>query len=276
MKEIISEYDPRTGEYQRIVRDYLIPDHKHIVGYWKSGDPSHNCGYIESCLEEINIIRTRNLSDEFNQMLVRNKHRVFLHLLISGLNNTIVEPNIPPVRHIFNKLIDLINAGFPQKQILVIVDPVIQNDNGLKTLELILRAFTEYKNIRLRFIRFCLLRYKDENGKTIIANPLIMNRTGIIKVLPFIRKTPDFYSRYKAMLARYQSIICVDDGMEATIGIRELSALGYKNEWFDKKHNTGGPIITYKNNHRWEPDVKIISGRTFRCSNKCLLCPYYG
>lgn len=276
MKEIISEYDPVTKTYQRIVRDLYIPDHKPIVGYWKSGDPSHNCKYVESRLEEINVIRTRKLTDEFNSMLLRNKHRVYLHLLISGLNKTVLEPNIPTVKDVFLKLLDLINIGFPQKQILIVVDPVIQNDNGLKTLKLILRLFTEFPMIRLRFIRFNLLKYKEINGKTVISNPIILNRHQVSTLFPMLKKSPDFYKNYMDMMAQYQNIICVDDGQEALIGVRELSALGYKNEWFNKNDNIGGKIITYKDGHRWQPEVKIISGRTFRCSNKCILCPYYG
>ena len=55
----------------------------------------------------------------------------------------------------------LIKKGFPQKQILIIVNPILSNDNGIKSLELLLRAFTEFKLLRLRYIKFQLLTYKN-------------------------------------------------------------------------------------------------------------------
>ena len=200
-----------------------------------------------------------------------NKHRVYIHLEISGMGQTMFEPNIPSVKHTFFTLEKLIRLGFPARQVLVIVTPVLQNENGLKALKLLLRVFSEFKPLRLRYIRFNLLQYRKlENGKYVVQNPNIMKRASTKHVINYLFKSPSFYREYMDLIDKYRPIITVDSGDEALIGFRELSALGYVN-----RNPDGSAVITYGKNQRWKPEVEIISTNpAIRCPNKCLLCPF--
>jgi hypothetical protein len=254
----------------------VVLKNKPIVSYYRSGDPTSNFDWVSS-LTEINIINTKKITDEFIDICLKNKHRIFLHFVITGMGQTTFEPNIPSVKNSFFQLKKLINSGFPQKQILVVVNPIIQNENGLKALKLLLKVFTEFKELRLRFIRFGLLQIA--NGKNEVklgfANPNIDDRVGELKsLMPYLKQTQEFYREYSELLKEYSSIISIDNGIEALIGIKELMAFGLKNEWFNSD-GTRDKIIHYENGNKYKPMVNIISKKfATRCSNRCKLCPW--
>jgi hypothetical protein len=178
----------------------------------------------------------------------------------------------------FFRMKQLIDQGFMQSRILVSVEPIIPNDNGIRILELILRLFSEFNALRLRTIRFRPLHYREfsteKYSTTDISNKNITKRYEINDVRPYLQKTDSFFKEYYKLIEKYKSIITVDTE-EHVIGIRELMAFGMKNEWLDETTDppTKKKIITY--NRLKVPDVKIISGYT-RCKNKCLLCPHVG
>ena len=246
---------------------------KPIISYWKSGDPCLKINDWRNKLTEINIINTKHLSDEFINICLEEKHRIFLHIVISGMGKTIFEPNIPSVKETFFQIKKLIDSGFPQKQILVIVNPILSNDNGLKALKLLLKVFTEYKVLRLRNIRFKVINYKQlENGKYIIGNENIVSRPSTKPIMQYLSRSQTFTIDYFKIISDYQSIISVDKGEEALIGIKELIAFGYKNEWIDE-NGERDKLIFYEKNNKHKPIVNLLSPTyPIRCTNRCLLC----
>lgn len=248
---------------------------KPVVSYWKSGDPCAELRTLRAKLTEINVIRTKILSDDFVQFCLDNKHRVFLHVIVNGMGKTMFEPKIPSVRDTFFQLKKLIDNGFRQQQILVVVDPILPNENGLKALELLLRVFTEFQPLRLRFIRFSVLKYTRIGDKFIIGNPNIDKRHSTKGIIGYLMNTPKFWSDYYRLIDRYKSIITVDSGDEALIGIRELMAFGMNNSWYNPETKEYEKIIPYTNGNKFKPVVNIISSKKpVRCHRKCLLCPY--
>lgn len=246
---------------------------KPVISWYKSGNPCAKFDWVQR-LTEINIIRTKTISDEFIDACIQNKHRLFLHVVITGMGQTPFEPLIPTVKTTFFQLQKLIVAGFSQKQILVVVENVLSNENGLKAIKLLLRVFTEFKPLRLRFIKFSVLNYRQlENGNYVIANPHILKRQGIKGFMEFLTKSNSFWKDYYKLIEDYQTIISVDKGEESLIGIRELRPFGLNNSWTNE-NGTKEKLINYENGNRYKPDVNIISGTPIRCSNKCLLCPY--
>jgi hypothetical protein len=265
---------------------------KPVVSHYKSGNPTKTFEWVYK-LTDINIIRTKNITPEFASICVANKNKIFLHVEISGLGATVFEPNIDAVKTTFIGLRNLIDLGFPPKQILVIVTPILNNDNGLKSLQLLLRVFTEFSMLRLRNIRFELLRFKStpinyDKGtehiikptkridKFSIANTNISQRNSTKSIQQYLFRTEDFFKQYYQLIERYKNIIHVDTGLEPLIGIRELQEFGYSNTFIDGKGNVS-KIIIYENENRYKPMVNIISYKpSIRCVNKCLLCPNRG
>lgn len=241
------------------------------LSYFKSGDPTQNFAWLTH-LTHVNVIRTKKLTDEFINVLLHHKDKIYLHFEISGMGKTIFEPNIPSVKESFFGLKKLIDSGFPQTQILVIINPILQNQNGLNALKLLLRVFSEFKPLRLRYARFMLLPFRqDEKGKFVIANNNILKRPALHRGgIEFLFKSPSFYKDYFALIEQYRPIIYVDNGEESLIGIRELRPFGYTNVNPD-----GTAVVPYKNGNKNKPDVKLLSLKhPLRCHNQCLLCPF--
>lgn len=251
----------------------IVP--KPVVSYWKSGDPCYKLNELKNKLTEINVINTKQLTDEFVEFCIQRKDIIYLHVNITGMGQTPFEPNIPSVKKTFLQIKKLIENGFPQKQILVCVNPIIPNHNGLKALQLLLKVFTEFRPLRLRFVRFNVLGYRqNENGKYVISNNNINSRQGVKPMLSFLMRVGDFYKEYNKLISDYSAIITVDKGEESLIGVRELLAFGLRNEWINYD-GTKEKIINYERGNKHKPDVTLISDKKpIRCKNKCLLCPY--
>ena len=249
---------------------------KPIVSYWKSGDPCKKINIWKDKLTDINIINTKNITDEFINICIENKNKIYLHINITGMGQTRFEPNIPTVKYIFFVIKKLIDLGFPQKQILVIVNPILPNDNGLNALKLLLKLFTEYKFLRLRFVRFNVLQYYvNENNQKIIKNKNITNRNEIKPYLNYLINSDSFWKDYYKLLDEYKSIVSVDSGDEALIGVRELMAFSINNEWINSD-NTRDKIIHYEKGNKYKPIVNLLSEKkAIRCSNRCLLCSWF-
>lgn len=272
----------------------MVSNIKPVISYYKSGNPCSNFEWVTR-LSDINIIQSKVITDDFINICLSNKNRIFLHIVISGMGKTIFEPNIPSVKQTFLQLTKLINSGFPQNQILVIVSPILSNDNGLKSLELLLRVFTEFKILRLRFVRFNLLQYKSvnddfkkQNGyepehiiskksyieKFVVSNDNILKRPSTKKIMVYLNKTSNFFKDYYKLLRKYETIISIDKGEEPKIGVRELMPFGYNNSWRNED-GTLDKLIHYENNNKYKPIVNIISSKNpVRCLNKCLLCEW--
>lgn len=270
---------------------------KPVVSYYKNYDPTLTYEWVQK-LTDINIINTKKFTQEFCDIILQNKHRIFLHVTLTGMGQTPFEPNISTVKSTFEYLKYLVNNGFPVNQILIIINPILSNDNGLKALKLLLRVLTEYKELRLRWVRTNLLLYKtvsdlydskfkqdkkmlkyskDFGGKYIISNNNILNRMVELKpILPYLFKQDSFYREYYKLIDSYKTIINIDSGDMGLISVRELQAFGYNNIWTDE-HGNKSNIITYENNNKFKPNVNIISkggSKTIRCKNRCKLCPY--
>lgn len=249
---------------------------KPIVSYWRSGDPCLKLEVLRQKLTEINVIQTKNITKEFADFVLENKHRIYLHIVINGMGNTVFEPKIPTVKQMFEMLKYLISNGFRQQQLLVIVNPILPNDNGLKALQLLLRIFTEFKSLRLRTIRFNVLTYtENDKNKYVIGNENIRNRPSTKGYRQYLIKTPDFWKKFYELKEQYRAIIGIDSGEGSLIGINELVAFGINNSWFNSEIGKYEKIINYEKGNRFKPIVNIISGKfAVRCQNRCLLCPW--
>lgn len=247
---------------------------KPIVSWWKTTDPTYKVQNWLPKLTDINIINTKTLNEDFINICLREKHRIFLHINITGMGKTQFEPNIPTIKETFFLLKKLIDSGFPQKQILVIVNPILPNDNGLNALKLILKIFTEFRQLRLRFIKFNVLTYTEiDNGKFIIGNKNISSRQSTKAVMQYLTRSSTFWKDYYKLIDSYSAIISVDKGDEAVVGVRELLAFGYRNEWIDED-GIRSKIIDYEKGNKYKPLLNLLSeSRTVRCKNRCLLCP---
>lgn len=107
------------------------------IGATETYDPCFDMSWSEN-LYEANIIITKNISNQIISKLLENKEKCILHATITGWGGTMLEPNVPTVPNNVSQLLTLIDSGFPAKQIVIRIDPIIPNEYGLRILDRLL------------------------------------------------------------------------------------------------------------------------------------------
>lgn len=108
---------------------------KMIVGITETYDPCYVKDFESMLTQPVNIVITKELTDELIDICVRNKNKVILHHTVTGHGGTIVEPNVKSVEHEFNQFKKLIDLGF--YNYVLRVDPFIPY-----TSDLLMKSFT--------------------------------------------------------------------------------------------------------------------------------------
>ena len=120
------------------------------IGVTERGDAGLDFSWIDK-LYSANIIISKNLNDTLIDNLIKNKDKIIFHMTCTGYGNTILEPNVPNVLYNRKQIDKLIDLGFPVKQIVLRIDPIIPTDKGMSTVELILNMFKDSNIKRVRF-----------------------------------------------------------------------------------------------------------------------------
>ena len=72
----------------------------------------------------------------------------------TGMGGTVIEPNVPSLVDTYWSVKKLINYGFPARQVVLRVDPIIPTIKGILTAERVLRNFVDsgVKRVRYSFL----------------------------------------------------------------------------------------------------------------------------
>lgn len=103
----------------------------HYIGVTETADAGIFWKYIKN-LQEVNILITKHLeSTEFRHWLIQNQDRVILHHTITGWGGTPMESGVPTPEDSFMYLKELLKDGFPKRHVVIRIDPIIPNEEGL-------------------------------------------------------------------------------------------------------------------------------------------------
>ena len=120
------------------------------VGVTERGDAGLDLSWV-SQLKPATIIISKNLTQELKQALLANQNCIILHLTCTGFGGSVLEPNVPDAEENLNRVNELIATGFPTKQIVLRIDPVIPTVAGIKTARRVLELFAQTGITRVRY-----------------------------------------------------------------------------------------------------------------------------
>ena len=80
-----------------------------------------------------NLIITKRLTNKLIDKLIEHKDKIILHCTVTGMGGSKIEPFVPTYKEYYEKCKELIAKGFPVKQIVLRVDPVIPTEKGINT-----------------------------------------------------------------------------------------------------------------------------------------------
>jgi len=114
------------------------------------------------------IAITKGITTELAECLLRPgiKEKAILHATITGYGGTVLEPGAPVLAESHARINELIRNGFPAKQIVLRIDPIIPTDKGLALVESILRMFQNTGITRVRFSFLQYYRHADARFKS--------------------------------------------------------------------------------------------------------------
>lgn len=119
------------------------------IGITEAGDAGIDLSWNDK-LDKVDgaILITKEITDDMIE-LIKDKKNIIVHATITGHGGTILEPAVPEPKNAFNQAIKLVEAGFPQENIVIRVDPIIPTIDGVN----IARDVIIY-GIKLGFWRF--------------------------------------------------------------------------------------------------------------------------
>lgn len=239
-----------------------------LVGTTETGEIAFDLKAFDN-LHRANIIITKRLTDQLIAKLVENKEKIILHLTCTGWGGTAVEPLVPTAQKTRTQLDKLIVAGFPLRQVVLRIDPIILTEEGIGKLNDVLDLFEDSGITRYRVSYLDMYRHAKER----------FTEAGI--ALPH----DTFHAPYKtrkhvtdqlaaeAMRVGYELELCGEPNLPSTpcVSQKDIDILGLTGEiTLDgsarQRDSCGCPA-----NKR-----QILTKKPGRCGNKCLYCYWKG
>lgn len=234
------------------------------VGITETGDPSFNLAIFDN-LCRANIIVTKRLTDKLIDKLVEHKDKCILHLTITGMGGSKLEPMVPTTEQSFKKFNYLIERGFPVKQVVLRVDPIIPTKKGTSTALGVLKMFKDSGITRVRYSSFDMYehvkeRFNKENiplpFETFHADKLLIN--AVVNVVSTA-----------AFMMGATAEACGEPGIESVtcVSQKDIDILGLTGKIIlegnaDQRKSCGCP----------SNKKQLIKEKPTQCPNACLYC----
>lgn len=242
-------------------------DTKQFVGITETSDPCFHTEIFDN-LFEANIIITKNLSNKLIDRLIENKDKCILHTTVTGMGGTKIEPFVPKPEKSLEKVLDLIQKGFPAKQIVLRIDPIVVTEKGVNTAIDVLESFkdTGIERVRISFLDM----YKHTKERFISNNIKLPYET--FHANENDRKTAFNQLYNKAIECGYKIVqTCGEPGFESTpcISQMDIDILGLTDKIKlegNKKQRTSCECPANKRQLiSWQASQK-------KCGHNCLYC----
>jgi len=227
----------------------------------------------EKRLKDVNVIITKQLSDDMISKLVEHKDNCILHLTCTGFGGSKYEPNVPKLDWTYGQFKKFVSSGFPISQVVLRIDPILPfSSNHLKYVEFVLHAFSSCtvrydKKLRCRVSMVDLYphvieRFSEANIRlpwTSFHAP----RTAFEQVNRLLRKYEQHYE--------FES--CAESGFDQTLvkqtgcaTVKDIELLGKNTSEFTKQLNgtRKGCLCLSKTN--------ILGVTPGRCPHQCIYC----
>ena len=241
-----------------------IADKTQRCGITEAGEIAFNLSAFDN-LYDCNIIITKRLTDKLIEKLIENKDKIILHLTCTGYGSTVLEPYVPTIEQTHEKFLQLIEKGFPIRQVVLRIDPCIPTEKGKQTMINVIEAFKGDKITRVRFSILDMYKHVKERF--------------IDKGLPIPYDT--FHAPLQDRLEIYEILeaygnnfnfdveVCGEPDIESIscLSQKDIDILGLKD-----KIILIGNKEQRKSCHCPANKTELLRGKPHRCENSCLYC----
>ena len=236
------------------------------IGITESGEIAFNLDAFDR-LYEGNIIITKRLTNAVNKKLVEHQDKIILHLTVTGMGGSRIEPFVPKAEDTYKKLLELLENGFPVSHVVLRVDPIVPTEKGIETALGVITAFSGLGIKRLRFsfldnYKHVKKRFKEEgiaelyNGE--FHAPLEL-RQEYAKKIEEVAHDGGFEIVEACGEPGIESVSCLSQRDIDILGLADKITLEGSAE---QRDSCGCPANK----------TQIIKVKPHRCEHKCLYC----
>lgn len=235
-----------------------------LIGVTETGEIAFDLDAFDH-LHQANVIITKRLTDPLIRKLVERKDHIILHLTCTGWGGTKVEPLVPTAKKTRIQYEKLVKAGFPQKQVVLRIDPIILTDEGIEHVNEVLDLFedsgiTRYRISYIDMYRYAKVRFNEAG--------IDLPHETFHAPLERRRELTDQFLQI-AKDSGFDLEICGEPGLPSTpcVSQKDIDILGLTDEIIlhgsaDQRDACGCPANK----------KQILTKRPGRCGNKCLYC----
>ena len=241
------------------------------IGVTERGDAGIDFSWYDK-LDSVSgaIIITKKISDAFIDKILTASKPIILHCTCTGWGNTWVEPNVHDYKSQIDMLGNLLTKGFPPKNVVLRVDPIIPTTEGIEKACNVLKYASE--KVDIKRVRISVLdEYRHVKSRLQLAGhnsfypgnslyatkEMIDNVVSALTQFPFIYETcaEDFLS---SKSNQFMSVGCVSDIDLKIMGIDMPSGL------LENMQNRRGC-------HCLSCKKELLTNKS-QCPHKCIYC----
>lgn len=246
------------------------------IGITERGDAGLNLGWfdkIKSGMVDGAVLITKNINYAFIRKVLELYYsgykQLIIHCTCTGFGGTVYEPNVPDYKGQLNKLKLLVDLGFPKKQCVLRIDPIIPTRMGLINtrsvieyaydLELLpdirvrISVLDEYKHVKKRMA--------DAEIEAVYGDKMYASKEQMQAVI----KTLDRYDIQFECCAEPYLINQNQFVHTGCISERDLRLMGleYKESGVNPQNRSGCLCIAEK--------TELLNNK-YRCVHQCIYC----
>ena len=237
-------------------------------GTTEISDPCFHLEIFDN-LYDGNLIITKRLTDKLIEKILENKEKIILHCTVTGMGGTKIEPLVPKKEWSYNQLKKLLDGGFPVKQVVLRVDPIVPTKKGIETA---IETINMFEPLGVKRIRISFLDMYDHVKERFKEQCV---------PLPYETFHADVKTREEAIVRIIQEIEISDFELEFC---GEPPTTNFKGLWktpclSQKDVDILGLDITLEGNKGArkncgcpENKSELIKDKPKRCGNNCLYC----
>ncbi len=241
------------------------------VGITETGDPAFDLDTFDNLCPNANIIITKRLTDALVTKLAEHRGNCILHLTVTGWGSSTIEPLVPTAEHSRKQLEKLLAAGFPVRQVVLRIDPVILSEEGRERLGHVLDLFAGSRITRYRVSFLDMYNHVKERftqagiaippDHTSFHAPLRIRRQAIRELQA--RGEKEGFTVEACGEPQIESVPCISQ--------KDIDILGKT----DTVH-LGGSAGQRRGCSCPANKIQILTRRAGRCRNACLYCYWKG
>lgn len=242
----------------------LIADktYGHYIGITEQGDAGMDFSWVDKLYPKLNIIISKNLNDKLIKHLCESKSKIIFHLTCTGYGGTKLEPNTRNVFYTHKQSIKLKDGGFPTKQMVLRLDPVIPTPKGIAQAKFVLESFCASG---IKRVRFGFLKMYDHVKEKFIQNKLPLPYDTLEAPVAMQREFAKLIQEYKGVY-EFESCAEINSYSIGCISQKDTNIMGLKD------FQMSATVCKQRENCKCAGNKMQLLNNPKQCQLKCLYC----